>query len=156
MAADNVTRLPSIQQEQQPETGSGRAPQEDVDSYVDRVSEAILACRQRGRHLWPALRVHDQPFTAIDEHGLFVRRLVCTCCALAVRVERWEATGRGRRARLQLVATHLEYITGPGGETYLAPTGVGRMTPRQIADSVASKAMQGQSLAALRKTLPRT
>jgi hypothetical protein len=102
------------------------------------------------------MRVHDQPFTAIDENGLFVRRLTCTCCALAVRVERWEGRKHGQRARFQLVATHLEYLTGSDGETYLAPSGQGRMTPRQVADSVASKAMQNHSLAALRKTLPRT
>lgn len=153
--ADNVTRLPSIQQEQQPTNGSGRAADEDVDAYVDRVSEAVLACRQRGRHLWPPMKLQDQPFTAIDDDGLFVRRLTCTCCELAVRVERWEGTKRGRRARFQLVASRLEYLTGPDGETYRAPSGGGRLTPRQIADSVASKAMQGQSLAALRKTLPR-
>ncbi len=33
----------------------------------------------------------------------------------------------------------------------LAPSGRGHMTRRQIADSVASKALRGQSLAALRK-----
>lgn len=154
---DNVTRLPSIQQEQQPTTGSGLAPEEDVDSYVDRVSDAVLTCRQRGRHLWPAMKIDDQPFTAVDEEsGLFVRRLTCTCCALAVRVEKWQGTGRGRRVRFELVNAHLEYLTGPDGETYLAPSGSGRMTPRQIGASVASKAMQGQSLAALRKALPRT
>lgn len=155
VAADNVTHLPSKQQEQQPQTAASRAPQEEVDSYVDRVTDEVVACRQRGRHLWPAMRVQDQPFSAVDEHGLFVRRLTCTCCELAVRVEKWEATGRGRRARLQLVAAHLEYITGSEGQTYLAPSGRGRMTPRQVADSVASKALQGQSLAALRKSLPR-
>lgn len=152
---DNVTNLPSIQQEQQPATGSGRAPEDDVDAYVDRVSDAVLACRQRGRHLWPAMRLQDQPFTAIDEDGLFVRRLTCTCCELAVRVERWAGTKRGQRARFQLVTSRLEYLTGPNGETYRAPSGSGRITPRQVADSVASKAMQGQSIVALRKSLPR-
>lgn len=155
MSADNVTNFPSIQQEQQPATSSDRAPDEDVDAYVDRVSEAVLECRQRGRHLWPAMRVQDQPFTGIDEDGLFVRRLTCTCCELAVRVERWDGAKRGRRARFQLVASRLEYLTGSDGQTYRAPSGSGRMTPRQVSDSVASKAMQGQSLAALRKSLPR-
>lgn len=100
------------------------------------------------------MRVHDQPFTAIDEHGPFVRRLTCTCCALAVRVERWEGRERGHRARFQLVSSHLEYFTGSEGQTYLAPSGQGRVTPRQVADSVASKAMQSQSLAALRYPRP--
>lgn len=156
MPADNVTNFASIQQEQQSGSGSSRAPEEEVDAYVDRVSEAVLECRQRGRHLWPAMRVQDQPFTGIDQDGLFVRRLTCTCCELAVRVERWEGAKRGRRVRFQLVASRLEYLTGSGGETYRAPSGSGRMTPRQVSDSVASKAMQGHNLAALRKALPRT
>lgn len=153
--ADNVTTFPSIQQEQQPSTGSGRAAEEEVDSYVDRVSDEVLTCRQRGRHLWPAMRIQDQPFTAIDADGLFLRRLTCTCCELAVRVEKWAGSKRGRRARFELVDARLEYLTGSNGQTYRAPTGQGRMTPRQIADSVASKAMQDQSLTALRKSLPR-
>ncbi len=155
VSADNVTHFPSIQQEQQATTGSGRAAEVDVDSYVDRVSQQVLTCRQRGRHLWPAMRVQDQPFTAIDGDGLFIRRLTCTCCELAVRVEKWAGSKRGRRARFELVESRLEYLTGSEGETYRAPSGSGRMTPRQIADSVASKAMQGQSLVALRKSLPR-
>lgn len=151
-----VTRLPSVQGEQQPASGWERATQDDVDSYVDHVSDEVLECRQNGRQRWPALCVQDQPFHEIDETGLFVRRVLCRCCELAVRVEKWEASGHGRRARLERVASHVEYLTGTEGETYLAPSGRGRMTPRQVADSVASKAVQQQSLAALRKKLPRS
>lgn len=151
-----VMHLPSVQGEQQPAGGWERATQDDVDTYVDRVSDEVLECRQNGRHRWPALRVQDQPFHSLDETGLFVRRVLCQCCELAVRVEKWEASGRGRRARLERVSSHVEYLTGSSGETYLAPSGRGRMTPRQVADSVASKAVQQQSLAALRKKLPRS
>ena len=153
--ADNVRHLPSIQGEQQADTGRTRAADEDVDRYVDRVSDAVLACRERGRHLFPATRDAGMEFTGIDNDGLFLRRLTCTCCQLAVRVEKWEGTQRGRRLRFQRVASHLEYHTGNDGQTYLAPTGQGHMTPRQIADSVASKALQGHSLAALRKAAKR-
>ena len=151
-----VTPLPSVQGEQQPASGWERATPHDVDTYVDRVSDEVLECRQNGRHRWPALRVQDQPFHSVDETGLFVRRILCQCCELAVRIEKWEASGRGRRARLERVSSHVEYLTGSSGETYLAPSGRGRMTPRQVADSVASKAVQQQSLAALRKKLPRS
>ncbi len=152
---ENVTHLPSIQGEQQGQSGRVRASDDDVDRYVDRVSDAVLACRERGRHLFPSTREVGMEFTDVDNDGLFVRRLTCTCCALAVRVEKWEGTKRGRRLRFQRVASHLEYRTGDDGQTYLAPSGRGHMTPRQIADSVASKALQGQSLTAMRKALQR-
>lgn len=149
--AENVTPLPSIQGEQQETAGRVRAAEEDVDRYVDRMSDEVLACRERGRHLFPSTREAGMTFTDLDGDGLFVRRLTCTCCELAVRVEKWEGIQRGRRLRFQRVASHLEYRTGEEGQSYLAPSGRGHMTPRQVAGSVASKALQGQSLAALRK-----
>lgn len=153
--AQDVTHLPSIQGEQQQEAGWVRASDEDVDQYVDRVSDEVLACRERGRHLFPTIRQAGINFSGVDDDGLFVRRLTCTCCALAVKVEKWEGVRRGRQVRFQRVASHLEYRIGVDGQSYLAPSGRGHMTPRQIADSVASKALQGQSLAALRKAAQR-
>lgn len=154
--ADDVTALStglSIQGEQQRELGFVQASDEDVDLYVDRVSDEVLACRERGRHLFPAIRQAGIHFSAVDETGLFIRRLTCTSCGLAVRVEKWEGARRGGRTRFQRVASNLEYRTGRDGETYLAPSGRGRMTTRQIGDSVASKALEGQSLVALRKAV---
>jgi hypothetical protein len=152
--ADNVTNLPtglSIQGEQRKDSGFVQASDEDVDLYVDKVSDAVLACRERGRHLFPAIRQAGIHFSAVDETGLLIRRLYCTSCELAVRVEKWEGARRRGRTRFQRVASHLEYRTGREGETYLAPSGRGRMTTRQIGDSVASKALEGQTLTALRK-----
>ena len=152
--ADNVTQLPrglSIQGEQQKDPGFVQASDEDVDLYVDRVSDEVLACRERGRHLFPSIRQAGIHFSGVDETGLLVRRVTCTSCGLAVRVEKWEGSRRRGRTRFQRVASSLEYKTGRDGETYLAPSGRGRMTPRQIGDSVASKALEGQSLTALRK-----
>ena len=156
--AGNVTELPkglSIQGEQQQDTGLIRASDEDVDLYVDRVSDEVLACRERGRHLFPSIRQAGIHFSDVDGDGLLIRRLACTCCGLAVRVEKWEGVRRGSRTRFSRVASSLEYRTGREGETYLAPSGRGRMTTRQIGDSIASKALQGQSLAALRKAAAR-
>jgi hypothetical protein len=156
MAENNLTSLPrSIQGEQQQETGWQRASDRDVDLYVDRVSDEVLACRERGRHLFPTIREAGIHFTSVDDDGLLIRRLTCTCCELAVKVEKWEGTRRGSRTRFQRVGSTLEYRIGRDGETYLAPTGRGHMTPRQIGDSVASKALAGQSLAALRKAAAR-
>jgi hypothetical protein len=108
-------------------------------------------CRERGRHLFPTIRQAGIHFSEVDEEGLFLRRLTCTCCKLAVRVERWEGARRGGRTRFARVTSGLVYQTGPKGEMYLAPSGRGHMTPRQIGDSVASKALAGQSLTELRK-----
>lgn len=157
MAEEHVTELPrSIQGEQQNETGWNRASDADVDLYVDRVSDEVLACRERGRHLFPTIRQAGIHFIGVDDDGLLIRRLTCTCCQLAVRVEKWEGTRRrGQRTRFHRVGQHLEYRTGAEGQTYLAPSGRGHMTPRQIGDSVASKALAGQSLAALRKAAAR-
>jgi hypothetical protein len=154
--ADNVTKLPtglSIQGEQQNDQGFIRASDEDVDLYVDKVSDDVLACRERGRHLFPSIRQAGIHFSAVDDTGLLIRRLTCTSCGLAVRVEKWEGARRRGRTRFQRVASHLEYRTGRDGETYLAPSGRGRMTTRQIGDSIASKALEGQSLTALRKAV---
>ena len=57
----------------------------------------------------------------------------------------------GGRTRFSRVASTLEYRTGDNGEIYLAPSGRGHMTPRQIGDSVASKALAGQTLTQLRR-----
>lgn len=153
--AQTVTRLPSIQGEQKQDTVVERASDETVDNYVDRATDEVLECRERGRHLFPSIRAGGIQFTGIDDAGLFLRRITCSCCSLAVRVEHWEAYGRGRNVRFRRVAAHVEYRRGPDGETYLAPSGAGRMTPRQVADSIASKALKGQSVAALRKSLER-
>lgn len=143
----------SIQAEQQEAAGGGyiRASEDDVDLYVDRVSDEVIACRERGRHLFPTIRQAGIRFTDVDRDGLLVRRLTCTCCDLAIKVEKWEGVRDRGRTRFQRVASTLEYRTGDNGEIYLAPSGRGHMTPRQIGDSVASKALSGQTLTALRK-----
>lgn len=146
----------SIQGEQQQDPGWVRASDQDVDLYVDRVSDEVLTCRERGRHLFPTIRQAGIHFTGVDDDGLLIRRLTCTCCELAVKVEKWEGyRGPGRRTRFRRVNSNLEYRTGPDGQTYLAPTGRGHMTPRQIGDSVASKALAGNTLTALRKAATR-
>ena len=153
--ADVTSSPKSIQGEHQEEGGWQRASEKDVDLYVDRVSDEVLACRERGRHLFPTIREAGIHFTAVDDDGLLIRRLTCTCCSLAVKVEKWEGARRGGRTRFQRVTSHLEYQVGPDGQTYLAPSGRGHMTPRQIGDSVASKALAGQNLAALRRAAAR-
>ncbi|WP_226360755.1 hypothetical protein [Pseudonocardia sp. ICBG1142] len=128
-----------------------RASDDDVDAYVDGVSDEVLACRERGRHLFPTIRQAGIHFTGVDETGLLLRRLRCGCCRLAVKVEKWEGAQVGGRTRFRRVASSLEYRVGADGEQYLAPSGAGFMTPRQVGDAIASKALSGATLAALQR-----
>ncbi|OLM28421.1 hypothetical protein Ae717Ps2_6480 [Pseudonocardia sp. Ae717_Ps2] len=143
----------SIQGEQTDHTGGARprASDDDVDAYVDGVSDEVLACRERGRHLFPTIRQAGIHFTGVDETGLLLRRLRCGCCRLAVKVEKWEGTQAGGRTRFRRVASTLEYRVGTDGQQYLAPSGSGFMTPRQVGDSIASKALSGATLAAVQR-----
>jgi hypothetical protein len=146
----------SIQGESQARDVAGaRASEEDVDLYVDSVPDGVLECRERGRHLFPAIRQAGIYFSGVDESGLFIRRVMCQTCGLAVRVEKWEGSRQRGRTRFQRVEAQLQYQTGRDGESYLAPRGRGRMTTRQIGDSLASKAFAGQSLAAIRRAAER-
>jgi hypothetical protein len=52
-------------------------------------------------------------FVDVTDDGLFVRRLLCTCCRLAQRVELWEGTGRGKNTRFVPVSATVTYLSGP-------------------------------------------
>ena len=159
MAQSNVSKLPlSIQGEQQEDAVGGwyAMDQDDVDAYVDRSSDGVLICRERGRHWWPTIREAGIVFSDVDDStGLFIRRLECKSCKLAVRKEWWEAVRRGRSSRFYPVSASIEYHEGPEGERYLAPQGRGHMTARQVRESLASAALTGQSPAAMRRAITR-
>jgi hypothetical protein len=123
----------------------------DVDKYVDDSSDEVLACRERGRHIFPSIRQAGVSFVDVTDDGLLVRQLLCTCCKLAQRVEFWEATGRGKNTRFAPVSASINYLRGPNGERYLGPQGRGRMTPRMVRNSLASLALKGQSVTQIRK-----
>jgi hypothetical protein len=123
----------------------------EVDQYVDSSSDEVLACRERGRHIFPSIRQAGISFIDVTDDGLLVRQLLCTCCQLAQRVELWETTGRGRNTRYAPVSATINYLRGPNGERYLGPQGHGRMTPKMVRNSLASQALHGQSAAAIRK-----
>jgi hypothetical protein len=129
------------------------ADQAEVDVFVEKVSETVLACRERGRHLFPVARKSTLHFTRVDEFGRLVREMRCECCALVVRVEHWEEVGRGRSRRFTLVGKTLRYETGAGGERYTLPPGHGRIKPRQVQESVMQLALDGLTLSEIRKQL---
>jgi hypothetical protein len=123
----------------------------EVDQYVDNSSDDVLACRERGRHIFPSIRQAGITFIDVTDDGLLVRQLLCTCCQLAQRIELWETTGRGRSTRYVPVSASINYLRGPNGERYLGPQGHGRMTPKMVRNSLASLALHGQSAATIRK-----
>jgi hypothetical protein len=157
-----AARVLSIQGEEllrQAEQAPLFASPEVVDNYVDTHSPEVLACRESIRHVFPPLaEMAGMPLEFIDvtDDNLLVRVPIdCGRCKLAYREELWDTitVGRGRNARHEyvFVAAVTRYKRGPNGEEYGAPPGEGRIAPRAIKNSLATKMMQGQSPAATRK-----
>lgn len=75
---DRPGAVRSIQGEQAEHSTSTRvrASDDDVDAYVDGASDEVLACRERGRHLFPTIRQAGIHFTGVDDTGLLLRRLL--------------------------------------------------------------------------------
>lgn len=126
---------------------------DDVDAYVNSVSDAVIACRERGRHLFPPMRTTGLVFTEVTDDGLFVRRLECMCCHLVDRVEFWETRGSGKNRRYVPVAARPDYKRGPNGERYLAKSGNGRMTAKMVRSAIASQILQGTTPSTLMKQI---
>lgn len=159
--AATVTQLgpKSIQGELFDRNGVTFMEQDEVDKYVDSATDDVLACRDRGRHLWPSIRKAGIVFTDVTDDGLLVRKVECGCCNLAVRVEFWEArtTGRGqnKNTRYVPVASSMEYRE-KDGVRYLGPQGHGRMLAKQVRESLATRALAGQTLTMVREAAKRT
>jgi len=145
-----VVPLRSIQGEQQDDrAGGGVMSQEDVDRYVGSVDDAVLACRERGRHLYPSTR-SGLRFVGVTDEGLLIRRAPCECCGLAIRVEFWDVRHhRGKVTRCELVTARVEYRSEytDGGQlrSYVAPSGHGRVTPKLVRNALGTDALAGQS-----------
>lgn len=160
MAPSNVHHLKdpfnpkSIQGEQQAgQIAMVLMGDDDVDAYVNSVSDAVIACRERGRHLYPPMRSTGLVFTEITDDGLFVRRLECMCCHLVDRVEFWEVRGSGKNRRYVPVYARPDYKRGPNGERYLAKSGNGRMTAKMVRSAIASQILQGTTPSTLMKQI---
>lgn len=130
--------------------------QDDVDAYVDRQTDEVLTCRQRSRHDWPELRRNANlvdNFDGVEEDtGLFFRRLTCTTCQLNVRFEMYELKMVGGRLRAEYVGAKGPFpLTGPNGETYKAPSGLGTMTGRQVKNSLATQLLGKKSLSTIKR-----
>lgn len=152
--ADNVRQFPvSIQGEHQIALDPAVfADQADVDEFVGKLPDALLICRERGRHDFPTMREVGSIQLKVNEDGELVREDVCRTCQCAVRVEIWEGFRRGRQVRYHKVGqSRTYYRVGPNGEKYPAPPGHGRMTPRQVQEAIATQLLKGVTPSALKK-----
>lgn len=142
-ATDNVR---SIQGEQTERAETVWLTPMEVDQYVDDQDDDVLECRMSMRHDFPKpRRGQSPPFTGVSPEGMLVARMLCRRCKMAVRVEQWQGERRGNETRYYVHSRHLEYVKNPEGKTYSAKTG-GRMTPRQIEESVMTAAVKGAGL----------
>ena len=147
--------LTSIQGEAQVEKAPVLAEMEDVDLYLDNVSDKVVECRERGRHLYESSRT-SLVFVDVTSDDLFVRIRKCRCCELAARRELWQAVqvpGRRGEYRYELVVATTTYSVSATGENYAAPSGQGRITARMVAKSLVSKAFHNVSKAEMKRRI---
>jgi len=161
--------IKSIQGEQQAARGQAMwATDAAVDEWTEHAPPEVVACRERGRHLYAPTR--GLQFSAITPEGWYVRRAPCEACRIrldddepwpapatgmprVVRVELWDVKHhRDKITRCVLVDAKPEYLD----RTYLGTRGQGRMKPRQIRASSATAELSGGSVTALRKTIKET
>lgn len=155
-----VTPLPlpaSIQGEQQAQRRTPQAMEQGaVDEYVAKMDDAVVACRERGRHLFPPVRTAGITFVGyLQDEGLYVQEEDCECCGpLAYQRTLWEARGKGTAVRFVPIVSNTLYrkIVRDGQVvSYLAPAGQGRMYRRQVREAVATQALRGTPLRQVRK-----
>lgn len=158
--AATVHSIKSIQGEQQESQAGGgwvEASPQDVDSYVDKMVDGVLECRERGHSFQSLTRSGQLVFTEVDNEGFFVRRLWCPSCQCVEKVEKWESRGIGKRARFYKVGSHLAYHKHPEtGESYTLKPGTGHATRRQIQESIVHNLLGGVTPHQLRKKLAAT
>jgi hypothetical protein len=122
----------------------------DVETYVETASDEVLLCRE-DRHTFASIRqgVH---FEKQNSDGDWVRELPCTQCGgLAVRVEVWESIGSGDKRRFRRLSRTLRYPKRADGTSYLADSGRGRPTKKQIGDVLMTMALRGYTITDIRK-----
>jgi hypothetical protein len=129
--------------------------------YAQGQPDGVIACRENGRHVYPATRLslaEGPPFTEITEDGWYVRRLPCERCRTVnedgtpglprvVRVEEWEIKHRrGLIVSAQIVRAR----PIPVKADYLNPPGQGRIKPTQIRNATVTAAVSGMRIKDLR------
>jgi hypothetical protein len=147
-----VRHLHSIQGEQLPRRVREAMDQDAVDEYVAAASEAVRACRQLG-HVWPPVGRHGPNFVATGPGNSLVEQDDCERCGpLAYRERMWMPRREGSQTRWRPeTVAQVKYRTGPNGECYQAPPGQGYMTRTQVAESAATQALRGRTVADVRR-----
>jgi len=129
----------------------------EVRLYAQGQPDGVVACRERGRHDYPATRLSladpaAPPFTEVTPEGWYVRRLPCECCRhepdedgnpgmpRVVRVEEWEL--KHRRGVIQS-AQIVRARPVPLDSDYLNPKGQGRIKPSQVRSAVVTARVAG-------------
>lgn len=147
--------LTSIQGEAEGDKPPVLAEMGDVDLYLDNVSDKVIECRERGRHLYESSKT-SLVFVDVTSDDLFVRIRECRCCGLAARRELWQAVqvpGRRGEIRYELVVANTVYKVSATGENYAAPSGQGRITARMVAQSLVSKAFHNVSKTEMKRRI---
>lgn len=154
MTAATVSHIRSIQGEQElvkAATSTYREMKVDeVDDYVRKASDGVVACRERGRHLYESTRHGGVMFTEVDDDGYLIRRLRCTCCELVDRIERWRTVREHGQLRYRFEDSRPHYRTDTD-ERYLAPSGNGHIRPRTVREALVTEALSGMSVAEVKK-----
>ena len=135
----------------------------EVRLYTQGQPDGVIACRERGRHDYPATRLSladpdAPPFTEVTPEGWYVRRLPCECCRKVnddgtpglprvVRVEEWEL--KHRRGVIQS-AQIIRARPIPLDSGYLNGTGQGRIKPSQVRSAVVTARVAGMRIKDIR------
>lgn len=128
--------------------------QAEVDEFIDGLSRELKSCRE-GRHAVPRLSDTQLQFAKWNtEFKAFERHITCTCCGCYTRVELWEPFKRGGQTRWRKIGnTAPRYHENERGETYTAPPGHGRISPRQTQEAIVTQMLKGVTPAQLRRDL---
>lgn len=136
----------------------------EVATYAQGQPDGVIACRERGRHDYPATRLtladpDAPPFTEVTPEGWYVRRLPCECCRhepdedgnpgmpRVVRVEEWELK---HRRGVILSAQMVRARPVPLDTDYLNPPGQGRIKPRLVRDATVTAKVAGMRIKDIR------
>jgi hypothetical protein len=142
------------------------ATDSEAADYTRSQPDGVVACRERGRHQYPATRgsIHEgPPFIDITPEGFYVREIPCDSCRhvnddgtpglpRVIRREVWDVKHkRGVITSASLVSAKPQVVD----PDYLNPKGQGRIKPRQVRQAVVGEALAGQGIKDLRQRIIR-
>jgi len=143
------------------------ATDSEAADYTRSQPDGVVACRERGRHQYPATRgsiTEGPPFVDITPEGFYVREIPCDSCRhvnedgtpglpRVIRREVWDVKHKRGviTGQPQLVSAKPQVVD----PDYLNPKGQGRIKPRQVRQAVVGEALAGQGIKDLRQRIIR-